>query len=407
MSVDKLTEELGEAVKALNASRTANENNLKKYDALHEETQRKANETLENIIELKTRLDGIEQASKRAQVAIEEKNAPDELKKIFVDFIRHGGIGKGGQDEFAHLVRQAVETKTLQAQVDTDGGYVVSSMLGELIVARQFETSPIRQLAEVVTISESVLEFPVDNSEATSGGWVGERATRSATNTPTFIWQRIPVHEQYASPQATQIFLEDSFVDVESFISQKGADILSRTENTAFVSGNGVAKPRGFLDYSAWSVAGTYEANAIEQVNSGSAGAFTADGLIDLQNSLLESYQANASWVTRRQSFGSIMKLKYGSGEYIFNVNMRNAGMAFEILGRPLIFAADMPAVASDALAMAYGDFRRAYKIVDRVGLSILRDPFTNKGLVEFYMRKRVGGDIQNFEAIKIQKLAA
>jgi HK97 family phage major capsid protein len=201
--------------------------------------------------------------------------------------------------------------------------------------------------------------------------------------------------------------LDDSSINIESWLAMKTNDILTRTENTAFVVGNGAAKPKGFLAYDAWAVAGTYERNALEQVSTGSAGAFTADALKEIQNSLKEVYQPSAVWMLKRSSWSDIIKLKDGNGAYLLDTTSMKDGDTMRLLGKPVLFADDMPVKATDALAMTYGDFKVGYTIVDRLGIRVLRDPYTDKRYVKFYTTKRVGGAVTNYESIKILKLSA
>ena len=166
-------------------------------------------------------------------------------------------------------------------------------------------------------------------------------------------------------------------------------------------------KPRGFLTYDAWAAAGVYERDKIEQINMGAAAALAADGLIEVQNSLKEAYQGNATWGMKRATFGKALQLK-GNDSYFFSpVLLRDGQSSIQLLGKPVVFMDDMPAVAANALSVAYGDFRTGYTILDRVGLQVLRDPYTNKGFITYYTTQRVGGDVTNFDAIKIGKVAA
>lgn len=337
------------------------------------------------------------------QSELEEQR--EKATELIKEFSQKNFNGEFGQ----FLDMKGIEKKELSTVIDPDGGFLINSVMGGLLKTRQFETSPMRQIADVVSIGSDAIEYVIDNDEAAHGGWVSEKATRSESNTPTFDKKRIEVFEHYCEPHATQTMLDDVTVNIESWLSEKVAAKMSRIENTAFVSGSGVGQPRGFADYSTnWATAGTYESGALEQIASGSASALTADGLIDLQNSLLEFYQPNASFVLKRSSVKEILKLKTGDGEYLFNRNLdKNAGSAFSLLGRPMILANDMPAIAANALAIAYGDFREGYKIVDRQGIRVLRDPYTSKPYVKFYTTKRVGGDVVNYEAIKLLKVAA
>jgi HK97 family phage major capsid protein len=205
----------------------------------------------------------------------------------------------------------------------------------------------------------------------------------------------------------TTEMIEDAYLNVEAWLAGKVADKFARTQNTAFVNGTGTGQPRGFLTYAAWAAAGVYERDKIEQINMGSAAALNADGLIEVQNALKEGYQAAAVWGMKRTTFGAALQLK-GSDNYFFSpVLLRDGQASIQLLGKPVVFMDDMPAVAANALSIVYADFRVAYTILDRVGLQVLRDPFTNKGFITYYTTQRVGGDVTNFDGIKIGKVAA
>lgn len=293
------------------------------------------------------------------------------------------------------------EIKALSVGSDPDGGYTVPPETSSRITKIIFETSPLRSLATVETIGADEMKFLEDTDEA-SVGWVGETTTRPETDTPQLGEKTIVAHELYAKPKATQKLIEDSVFNIESWLTNKVSEKFARTEATAFISGNGVGKPRGITTYASGTSWGQ-----IQQVNSGSAGAFTYEGLIDLINSLKEPYHANASFLTKRESVAPILKLKDGDNRYIFMPVGPEGFNNAPLLGYPLRFATDMAAVASAALAMAFGDFRRGYLIVDRLGYSLLRDPYSSKPYVEFYIRRRVGGDVVNYEAIKLHKLSS
>lgn len=296
------------------------------------------------------------------------------------------------------------ELKAMSVGTDPNGGYLVMPEFGGLIQTKVYESSPLRALAKVQPISTLSYEHVLDNDEAASG-WVGETGSRTATNTPTLGKATITAHELYANPGATQTMLDDSMIDMESWLAGKGGEKFGRDEATAFITGSGSARPRGIMSYTA----GTdIAAENVEQVNSGHATNVTYDGLVDVQNALKEPYQRNARWLYRRATNAYMMKIKDGEGRPIFNMDYsKNAGLEPTLLGQPVSFAADVAAVAASALAAAYGDFKQAYLIVDRIGLRILRDPYTNKPYVQFYMTKRVGGQVVNFEAYKILKIAA
>lgn len=295
---------------------------------------------------------------------------------------------------------RAIEAKALSVGSDPDGGYLVPTAVSDRIITQVYESSPIRQEATVETIGTDALEIPNDLGEFDSG-WVGETESRGDTGTSQIGVQRIPVHEIYAKPKATQKLLEDASVNIEAWLGRKVSDRFSRVEASAFVNGNGIKKPRGYLTYPA----GT-SGQKIEQVISGAATAVTTDGLINLMIALKDYYAAGAVWMMRRATVGAVMLLKGGDGQYIWRPGLE-AGKPSILLGHPVRQAADMPAVGAGALSIAFGNFREGYTIVDRLGITVLRDPFSAKPFVEFYSRKRVGGDVVNFEAIKLLKIAA
>ncbi len=292
-----------------------------------------------------------------------------------------------------------LELKALTVNSDPNGGYLTLPEFGGIIETYVYETSPMRQLASVIEIGTDTLEYVTDNDQA-GWGWVGETQARPDTYTPQLGKLGITVGEMYAMPNVSQKMLDDAFVDVEKWLAGKVSEVFARGEATAFVSGNGINKPKGILAYPAGTSVGLSQ---IQQVNSGNASGFTYLGLVALQNSLKEPYQNNAVFLTQRGSNALLLGIEDGQGRPIFNMGYdKNSGLESTILGKPVIFAADMPTAATNAVAMAYGDFKRAYQIVDRTGISVLRDPFTNKPFIRFYTTKRVGGAVVNFEALSL-----
>lgn len=298
---------------------------------------------------------------------------------------------------------------------DPDGGFWVPPEFSMTILRRLFETSPMRQLASVDTLSSASIELPIDTDDIASGGWVGESDARNETDNPTVGLQAIYAREQFAQPEVTQKLLDDAAFNIEAWLTRKIVDKLGREENLAFVSGNGLARPRGFLDYSGAAVTtddATRAWGVLQYVPTGSAGGFPTlsgggddpDALIDLQLKLKPQFLANAVWTMRRSAAGVIRKLKDKDGRYIWLDNLTEGGRPL-LLGHPVQFLEDMPAVASDSFSVAFGDFRAGYGIFDHtVGVRILRDNLTKKGFVKFYTTKRVGGDVRDFDALKLLK---
>jgi HK97 family phage major capsid protein len=319
----------------------------------------------------------------------------EEYKSAFDTFLRKG-------DE----IIGANEKKALSVGTDPDGGYVVHPDMSGAIVAKVFETSPMRAYASIQVISTDALEGLYDLEEAASG-WVGETDARSETGTPQLGKWRIPVHELYAKPKATQKILDDAEINMEAWLAMKVSEKFARDEAAAFVSGNGVNKPRGFLTYGD----GTTLPGTIERINTGANGAFAAapnggDALIDTLYGLKAQYRANATWFMNRATTKLARKLKDSDGAYLWSPGIA-AGQPASLLGYPIAAFEDMPNPATGSLSIAVGDMRAAYQIVDRVGIRTLRDPYSAKPYVEFYTTKRVGGDVINFEAIKLIEFSA
>ncbi len=328
------------------------------------------------------------------------------LKEITFSLVKKGYVGLNDEE-------REVMAKSVLAGNNPEGGYFIRPELSSRMITRIFETSPLRSIASVVTTNSDVLEMIIDDNQAATGGWVGEVQSRVVTDTPQIGMLRIPTHEQCSQPRATQKLLDDAGFDVEAWLSRKISDRFSRDENTAFVSGDGSQKPRGFLDYPDYTAQqkadpnGAYGRGAVEQFNSGTSGQITGDGLKDLQNGLKEFYQTNAGWGIRRNAFEQVITLKDNQDRYIFNTRFLQESRTLSLLGKPVIFMNDMPDAAADSLSVVYGDFSEGYTIVDKLGLRILRDPYTDKPYVRFYAIKRVGGDVTNYEALKLLKLSA
>lgn len=348
--------------------------------------------------------DGITQEHKESWYAYLRKGMP--VNKETVEAFCADVAGK--TLKHADETKIKAYTKDLVEGSNPDGGFFVTPERSSRIMTRIFETSPIRMVANVMTTASSSIEMVIDDDEA-SCGWVGEVDSRDKTNTPQIGLKTIPVHEIYAMPQATQTMLDDAGFDIEGWLEGKVQGKIARTQNTAFVVGNGSKKPRGFLTLPAWSSAGVYQRDALEQIPSTGTSALLddADDLISLQNALHDAYQPNAVFTGTRATFSAIMKLKDTQGQYLLNPNVLKEGDNRILLGKRFIVMADMPTIAASALAVAYGDFSEGYTVVDRFGIRILRDPYTNKPYVRFYTTQRVGGDVTNFEAIKILKIKA
>lgn len=331
--------------------------------------------------------------------------------------LRGESVGDVGHEEYAAYKRALDkylrkgdrgflndEVKAMQVGVDSDGGYLVTPDMTGRMVRRLFDMSPIRSIASVQAISSDALEGIEDRDEA-AAGWVGETAARSDTGTPTVGKYRIEAMEMYAQPKATQKLLDDAAVNVEAWLGDKVVDKFARLEGGAFCVGNGVGKPQGFAAYTTAATADSSRAWGVLEhistgVNSDFAASNPADILFDLEMAFKPGYLNNASWVTRRSVIVKVRKFKGSDNNYLWQPGLQ-AGRPATLIGYPIVMAEDMPALAAASLSMALGDFREGYQIVDRLGVRVLRDPFTDKPYVKFYTTKRTGGAVLNFEAIK------
>jgi HK97 family phage major capsid protein len=303
------------------------------------------------------------------------------------------------------------DRRAMSVGSDPDGGYLVLPDMGGRFVKRRFDLSPIRQIAAVQGISTDKLEGLADTTDLTGGGWVGETASRAATATPTLKRWEVPVHEQFQNPGVTQKLLDDASVDVEAMLMDKVADKMARTEGAAFVVGSGVNQPRGFASYTTAATADSSRMwGVLEHVNTGANGSFGtapngSNKLIDLVHALKPGYRQNARFCMPRVTLGAVRQLQSNS-QYIWLPSME-AGQPSTLLSYPITEVEDLVAyTTTGALGIAFGDFAAGYQIVDRLGIRMLRDPYTNKPYVQFYTTARVGGDVIDFEAIKFLKFS-
>lgn len=306
-----------------------------------------------------------------------------------------------GDDAALH----ALESKALSGGADPEGGYVVPEETEKAIDKLLSEASPIRAISSVRKIGSGSFKKAMSQGGATTG-WVADNATRPETSAPTLSLMEFPAMELYAMPAATQSLLDDGYVDLEAWIADETQTVFAEQEGSAFVNGDGVSRPRGFLSYDKIAD-GSYTWGKVGYVATGTDGAFDAsnpsDDLIDLIYTPKQGYRANSKWVMNRSTQGTIRKMKDVDGNYIWQPGIA-AGQPATLMGYPVVESEDMPDVASDSYSIAFGDFSRGYLIVDRVGTRVLRDPYFSKPFVLFYTTKRVGGGIQNFEAIKLMK---
>ncbi len=322
---------------------------------------------------------------------------PDERKQAWDGYLKTG--------RSSALI---LEAKGLSEGVPTAGGYVAPPETERLIERRLQASSPMREIATVRTIGAGVFRKPVSTAGIESG-WVAETAARPETDPPVLALLEFPAADLYASPAATQALLDDAFVNLDEWLAAECEDAFAGQETQAFVIGDGVNKPKGFLSYD--KVADANQAwGEIGFVLSGAAGGFAAsnpvDRIIDLIYAPRARYRANGRFVLNRRTAATVRKFKDADGNYIWSPATA-PGAPATLLGYPVSEIETMPDPAAGSFALAFGDFAKGYLIVDRAGVRVLRDPYSAKPYVLFYTTKRVGGGVQNFDAIKLMKFAA
>jgi len=393
--VQEVAEALG---KKFDEFKSAND---KRVEALESEKGKLAgqveglNEKLSELDELKSQLEKELAGVKRPGAAGGKEVS--EHKNAFMQFIR-----KGKDDGLAEL-----QQKALQTTVEADGGYAVPEELDRNILELLRDVSPMRQVCSQITVSAPDYKKLVNLGGAGSG-WVGETAARPATNTPTLAQIAAVMGEIYANPQATQTSLDDMFFDAEGWLNSEVAREFAEQEGMAFLTGDGTNKPKGLLAYTLSTDGDATRAfGQLQKIHSGAAGDFDADDLIKLLYTLKAGYRPGATWMMPTMTMFKVRTFKDAtSGAYIWQPGLQ-AGQPSSLLGYGITENEDMPAVAADANAVLFGDFKRAYTIVDRIGTRVLRDPYTNKPNVGFYTTKRVGGMLTDSQAVKVLTLSA
>ncbi|MFV0334742.1 MAG: phage major capsid protein [Tropicimonas sp.] len=330
-----------------------------------------------------------------ATAAADAAGAPHQ--KAFESYLRSG--------EEQSLRGLQLEGKGLSTAVDADGGYLVDPQTSETVATVLNSSASIRSIANVVHVEATTFDVLIDQGEL-GWGWATETGTAVETDTPQIERISIPLHELSAMPKASQRLLDDSAFDIDGWLADRIAKKFARSEAAAFILGNGIDKPKGFLTHPIIANAAA-EWGEIGYVATGVNGAFgSADALIDLVYALGAEYRANAAFVMNSKTAGTVRKLKDGDGRFLWSDGLA-AGEPARLLGYRVLIAEDMPDISTGAHAIAFGDFTAGYTIAERPDLRVLRDPFSAKPHVLFYATKRVGGDVSDFKAIKVLKFSA
>ena len=320
-------------------------------------------------------------------------------KKAFDAYLR------SGDDE--GLRGLVLEGKAMSTAVAADGGYLVDPQTSDRIRSMLVSTASIRAIANLVNVEAVSFDVLIDRSEVGSG-WATETGSQTETSTPTIERISIRLHELSAMPKASQRLLDDSAFDVEGWLAGKIATRFIRAESAAFVSGDGIDKPKGFL-LPAKVANASWTWGSLGYVPSGAASDFPAtnavDCIVNLIYALGADYRANATFIMNSKTTGAVRKMKDADGRFLWSDGMQS-GEPARLMGYPVLICEDMPNIAANAYAIAFGDFNAGYTIAERPDLRVLRDPFSAKPHVLFYATKRVGGDISDYAAIKLLKFA-
>ena len=360
--------------------------------------QGKLNSKLQQQEERLTMLDRKTTTYQRPALSVAaETDAPHQ--KAFNAYLR-----SGDDDALRGIV---LEGKAMSTAVSADGGYLVDPQTAETIKSVLNATASLRSIASVVNVEATSFDVLIDHTDV-GAGWATEAGPAAETGTPSIDRITIPMHELSALPKASQRLLDDSAFDIEGWLAGRIADKFSRAEAAAFVSGDGVDKPTGFLTHTAVDDA-TWTWGNLGYIATGVDGDFSStnpvDAIIDLVYALGAEYRAGATFVMNSKTAGAVRKMKDADGRFMWSDGLA-AGEPARLMGYPVLIAEDMPDIGSGTTAIAFGDFAAGYTIAERPDLRVLRDPFSAKPHVLFYATKRVGGDVSDFAAIKLLKFS-
>lgn len=298
------------------------------------------------------------------------------------------------------------ETKALTSD-NAERGLVMPSAIGDQVKSKVDALSPLRQLACSTTISSDSLDVVVERNTP-NVGWVTETGERSETDPSQLEKRKIAVHELYAKIRLSQRLIDDAQIPIEDWLMGRIAAQMAAIENKGFIQGDGVNQPKGFLKY-----AGTHapEWGKLQTFSTLQNGGFLDDAaalevLFKTLDSVKSEYLHKACWVMSRSAQSKLRQIKDpATGHVLWHTGTGLSGEAANtLLGYPVVISDDMPALdpSAPSISVAFGNFEQGYQIVDRQELSILRDPYSAKPYVEFYATRRVGGDVVDFDAIKL-----
>ncbi|MBN8649069.1 MAG: phage major capsid protein [Caulobacterales bacterium] len=359
---------------------------------------------------LEEKVDRLDKALNRAQSSL-DKLALKNVRPILNGELKPNNEHKGAWSQFMRKGDEnalyRIEEKSLSIGTPSDGGHIAPPEVQAIIERTLAQVSPMRRIASVRPTNSSNFRKPIATTNA-SVGWVSETGARTQTNTPSLDLMAFPIGELYAMAAATQTILDDAALDIDAWLAGEIAHSFAIAENAAFINGDGTNKPKGIVSHNI--VADTsQEYGSLGYIATGVSAGFAAtnpaDKLVDLTYLPKTQYRTNSSFLMNRRTLGQVRKFKDSNGQYIWQPSLV-AGQPTSLLGYSVYECEDMPDIAANSHAIAFGDFEKGYLIVDRTDLRVLRDPYSNKPFVLFYVTKRVGGGVQDFDAIKFLKFA-
>jgi HK97 family phage major capsid protein len=375
------------------------------------ETREEGGDEPDQLAELRTAVEGFTQNAETRLTAVDTTltDLRARLVRAETALNRPGGVIRTTNEQateiekraFDHFLRRgrealdAIEIRTLRVSDDTAGGYLAPDQFVAELLRNVVLFSPVRSVARVASTSAAAVQLPKRTGPMTST-WVGETQPIPST-TITYGQQRYDVRELACYVDVSNQILEDTAFDLVAELAFDFAEEFGRAEGAAFVNGPGVLQPIGFM-----------ADDTVPYFPNGDANGLIADSLISLFYSIPAPYRRNLTWGMNARTLGMVRQLKTTTGFYLLDM----AGIAntpvTTILGRPVVEMPDMPDVAPNAYPIIAGDFMNAYRIFDRVALSVLRDPYSQatNGLTRFHGRRRVAGGIALGEALTKLKMA-
>lgn len=384
-------DEMASTWQEMKSAMNVRDEEIKQIGAASQETKNYLSRLNDRLDELEAKLN----APTTKSVASQGAAADLEIKEAMLTGLRYGHNAMTPEQQKAVKIVSLTEAKALNMSSDTAGGYLAYPELASGIIKESLPFSPIRSLATVRQTSNRSIQFR-KRTGTFAARWVGETEQRSETAGLQYDLEEIATHEMYADVPVSEQLLEDNAFDLENEIMLEAGEQFGIAEGKAFVQGNSPKQPEGLL-------VNPY----IKSIPSGDAANLTGDGLVTMFYDLLDVYAANATWLMQRNTVRNVRLLKDSMGNSLWERSLA-LGAPPTILGAPYVEAIDMDPVGAGTYPILFGDFRRAYIIVDRVSMVVkrLNELGAKIGIIEFMVRKRVGGQVILPQALRKMKIS-